>query len=396
MSRAMPCGRSVVTLHGPSLAWRSASARRWRTESSVQASLRTVAECMASASESETRVMGMPTAWAHDTTVTTRTARFTITDCSGYLVGQALPLPPAPPFFMKFRGPVCSVPGGTLVGGVELAADQCDQRDQVHPDEKRDTGADGAVHHVVAGKMADVPGESQGGEEPQNAGQDGAAPDVAPALFAVRAKIVERCGHGDGGEEGENVAGDPAGALPDPGEWRQEGIDFHPAEDGALHLAAEDDQQGGADQRDSGEQDQRHGDAALAEEVAVARHPVGGLKSLDQALDHAGRGPKGDDAGDDQEAGGPLTHHAELPDDQVFGARGNDLRKEFLQSGGNEFGTGLQQDGGGAGEQGEETEQSRVGGRLGEAEAAVVQRGDEALAEQPRKGPESHPHYGQV
>src|ERR1035441_10040618 len=88
MSNAMPWGRSVVTLHGPSLAWRSASARRWRTESSVHASLRTIAECMASASESETRVMGMPTAWAHVTTVTTRTARFTITDCSGYQVGD--------------------------------------------------------------------------------------------------------------------------------------------------------------------------------------------------------------------------------------------------------------------------------------------------------------------
>src|ERR1035441_5147392 len=89
MSKATPWGRSVVTLQGPSLAWRSASARRWRTESSVQASLRTMAECMASASESETRVMGMPTAWAHDTTVTKRTARFTITDCTGYEVGEA-------------------------------------------------------------------------------------------------------------------------------------------------------------------------------------------------------------------------------------------------------------------------------------------------------------------
>src|ERR1035441_7265836 len=89
MSRAIPGGRSVVTLHGPSLAWRSASARRWRTESSVQASLRTIAECMASASESETSVMGIPRAWAHDTTVTTRTARFTITDCTGYQVGEA-------------------------------------------------------------------------------------------------------------------------------------------------------------------------------------------------------------------------------------------------------------------------------------------------------------------
>src|ERR1019366_1161589 len=161
MSNAMPWGRSVVTLHGPSLAWRSASARRWRTESSVHASLRTIAECMASASESETRVIGMPTAWAHVTTVTTRTARFTITDCTGYQAGEAgkdqeLAGESACPTFL--------VSGASLVGGVELAADQRDQRDQVHPDEKRDAGADGAVHHVVAGKMADVPGESQGGE----------------------------------------------------------------------------------------------------------------------------------------------------------------------------------------------------------------------------------------
>src|ERR1035437_4773586 len=85
---AMPWGRSVVTLQGPSLARRSASARRWRMDSSVQASLRTMAECRASASASETRVMGMPAAWAHDTSVTTRTAVFTITDCSGYDLGR--------------------------------------------------------------------------------------------------------------------------------------------------------------------------------------------------------------------------------------------------------------------------------------------------------------------
>src|ERR1035437_9770259 len=85
---AMPWGRSVVTLQGPSLARRSASARRWRMDSSVQASLRTMAECRTSASASETRVMGMPAAWAHDTSVTARTAVFTITDCSGYDMGR--------------------------------------------------------------------------------------------------------------------------------------------------------------------------------------------------------------------------------------------------------------------------------------------------------------------
>ena len=83
-------------------------------------------------------------------------------------------------------------------------------------------------------------------------------------------------------------------------------------------------------------------------------------------------------------------------DHQVLGARGNDLGEEVFQRGGDEIGAGLQQDGGGAGEQREEAEQGGVGGSLGEAEAAVVQRGDEALAQQPCEGPESHPHYGPV
>src|ERR1017187_2037304 len=281
---AMPWGRSVVTLQGPSLRRRSASARRWRTLSSVQASLRTMAECRASASESETRVMGMPTAWAHDTSVTTSTALFTNTDCSGYHLGRwedgldrgvELSLRRArwqsaglrlrsrkrgswecprhghtTPALRRARrfsltqivadttwegGRMgwtegSNLSGGALVGGVELAADQGDQGDQVHPDQQRDAGADGAVHHVIAGEMAHIPGESQGGEEPQDGGQGGAAPDEMPALFAVGAVVVERGSHGDGGDEGEDVAGDPAGALPEPGEWREEGVDLHPVE----------------------------------------------------------------------------------------------------------------------------------------------------------------------
>src|ERR1035437_10100128 len=431
---AMPWGRSVVTLQGPSLARRSASARRWRMDSSVQASLRTMAECRASASASETRVMGMPAAWAHDTSVTTRTAVFTITDCSGYDMGRwenpgtdrtdtdcsgyrlgrwGQTGDEKPPRGVgsepgdrqdwqrisgkrrrKFMS-VLSVPCGALVGGVELAADQGDQGDQVHPDEKRDAAADGAIHHVVAGQIAHVPGESQGGEEPQNGGQRGAAPDGLPALFAVGAVVVERCSHGDGGEEGEDVAGDTAGRLPDPGEWGEEGIDLHPVEDGALHLSAEDDEEGGADQGHGGEQDQRHGNAALAEEIAVAGHAVNGLESLDEALDDAGGGPQGNDSGGNQEAGRALAHDAELLDDHVFGAWGDDLAEEVFEGGGDEPGAGLHQDRGGAGEHGEKAEQGGVGGGLGVAEATVVQGGEEALAQQPCKGPESHPHYGQ-
>src|SRR5260221_11506094 len=47
-----------------------------------------------------------------------------------------------------------------LVLGVELAAQQRDQRHQVHPYQQRDAGRDTAVEHVVVGQMADVPAES--------------------------------------------------------------------------------------------------------------------------------------------------------------------------------------------------------------------------------------------
>src|ERR1017187_10074056 len=144
--------------------------------------------------------------------------------------------------------------------------------------------------------MAHIPGESQGGKEPQNGGQGGAAPDEMPALFAVAAVVVQRGSHRDGSDESEDVAGDAAGALPEPGEWGEEGVDLHPVEDGALHLSAEDDEVGGADQGDGGEQDERHGDAALAEEIAVAGHAVSRLETLDEALDDARGGPQGDDA----------------------------------------------------------------------------------------------------
>src|SRR6185369_8441086 len=82
--------------------------------------------------------------------------------------------------------------GSTLGGGVELAADQCDEGDQIHPDEQRNDCTDGAVHHVVTGQVAYVPGESQRGEEPQGRGQGGSGPDIMPALFAVWAEVVER------------------------------------------------------------------------------------------------------------------------------------------------------------------------------------------------------------
>src|SRR5450755_3502740 len=70
MSIATDLGRSAVTDQGPSFMRRSASARRRRTASCVQASLRMMALWMGAASSSETSVIGMPAAFAHTATHT--------------------------------------------------------------------------------------------------------------------------------------------------------------------------------------------------------------------------------------------------------------------------------------------------------------------------------------
>src|SRR5438270_11962556 len=107
----MPLGRSVVTLQGPSFSRRSASARSRRTESTVHASLRIIALWIGSASSSETSVMGRSAAREQATARIQMRAFFTLL----YFNGRPLLL---------------SAP---LVGRVEFAADQSDDRHQVHP-----------------------------------------------------------------------------------------------------------------------------------------------------------------------------------------------------------------------------------------------------------------------
>ena len=217
-----------------------------------------------------------------------------------------------------------------LVFGVELAANQGDDGHQVHPDQQGDTGAHRAVHHVVVADVADVPGEPGGGQQPQDRGQDGAGPHVAPALPAVGAEIVQAGGDDYGGGEGQGVARQPAEPLPDPGDAAQEGSTFIQSSDRALHLAAEDAPAAEAQSNGhGGDQHQRHGDGALVEEIAVARNAIGRLEALDQALDDAGCGPKGDQARRRSAASGPRAGDAELLHDQVFGAGRNDLREPF-------------------------------------------------------------------
>ena len=68
---------------------------------------------------------------------------------------------------------------------VKLAAEERDERENVHPGKQRDAGADAAIEQVVVRDVADIPAESQGGQHPQNGGQQSARPDRAPALFPV-------------------------------------------------------------------------------------------------------------------------------------------------------------------------------------------------------------------
>ena len=175
----MPSGRSLVTLQGPSLARRSASARRRRTESSVQASLRMMARVqgfgfgVGNEGHGYARGMGTRHQRYHED------GAFHYHDCSRY---RSLTV-----WMARF------------VSGVKFAADQGDQGHQVHPDQQRDAGADRAVHHVVTRHVAHVPGESRGGQQPQERGQHRARPDQAPALLAVGAEVVKRRGDHDGG-----------------------------------------------------------------------------------------------------------------------------------------------------------------------------------------------------
>src|SRR5206468_3527669 len=111
----------------------------------VQASLRTIALWMGSPSSSDTNVMRTPAAWAHDTSAMRETANFITSDCNGNsdCTGSTSR---------------AASEGGKLhftafIFGVELTSEQGDRRDQVHPHQECDSGADRAIHDVVAGDV---------------------------------------------------------------------------------------------------------------------------------------------------------------------------------------------------------------------------------------------------
>src|SRR5471032_669957 len=101
--------------------------------------------------------------------------------------------------------------GTPFILRVKFAADQRDGGDQVEPDQEGYAGADRAIHGVVARDVADVPGESGGGQQPEHGGQDGAWLDVPSTLPAEGSAIIKAGGYGRGRGESHYVPNDPAG-----------------------------------------------------------------------------------------------------------------------------------------------------------------------------------------
>src|SRR5262245_49221799 len=87
--------------------------------------------------------------------------------------------PPSPPPVGKLA----------LVLGVELAPEQRDDRQQIHPYQQRDTCADASIENVVVGNVSHVPAESGRDGEPGHGRQHSASPHATPALRAVRAEV---------------------------------------------------------------------------------------------------------------------------------------------------------------------------------------------------------------
>src|SRR5262249_48008016 len=117
---------------------------------------------------------------------------------------------------------LCRVP---LMFCIELAPDESNQGDQVHPNQQRDSGPDRAVHYVVAGEIAHIPGEAEGGKEPEDRREHCAPPDIAPSLAAVGTEIIQCGSDRHSGREGKHVASDAADGLPAFTERSQQGID---------------------------------------------------------------------------------------------------------------------------------------------------------------------------
>src|SRR5947207_111714 len=111
----MPCGRSAVTVQGPSFTRFSASARRRRTGSRVQASFRIIALWIGSISFSETNVRGTSAACIQNTTDMDKNAVLTAINCTQR-----------------------TLPDAALVLRIKFASDQGYERHHIHPDQQCD------------------------------------------------------------------------------------------------------------------------------------------------------------------------------------------------------------------------------------------------------------------
>src|ERR1700744_4397783 len=75
--------------------------------------------------------------------------------------------------------------------GVELAAEERNRGQQIHPDEQCHACSHAAVEHIVIRDMTPVPSEADGCQQPENGRQNRAWPYAVPALFAIGPIEVE-------------------------------------------------------------------------------------------------------------------------------------------------------------------------------------------------------------
>jgi two-component system sensor histidine kinase/response regulator len=203
---------------------------------------------------------------------------------------------------------------------VELAAEEGDEGQQVHPDQQGDDRGDTAVHHVVVGDVAHVPGKQQGGGEPERGRQQRAWPDPAPALPAVGAEVVQDGGRQDDRAQRNQVADDREKYRDPAAQFGARRDQAQPASNPALNLPAQQNQDHGAKHRGEGRSNQQQGQELFAQEGAATRDFVGCPETFHQAGDDARSRPQRDQHPGDGQQHRPLSFAGEVVDDQVLRA----------------------------------------------------------------------------
>src|SRR5216683_813919 len=226
---------------------------------------------------------------------------------------------------------------------IELGAAEDAQGDDVEPEEKSYTRAEGAVDLRVVGEAGDVPAEGQGGEEPHGGGGDGSREGAPPRLPDRDAHVVDEGDEADAAGEGDRPADDQGD---DVDRGADGGYDVH-GEPGRDDVT-EDDQRAGNGKWDEGEGDEGVGAATAAPEgPAFGREMVGAAEALHKRGDDAGGSGEADEEGEDEGVCGLgiVGRGVEVAFEQGGNVRGENAIEE---------GAELRSDGGGIGEQGDD------------------------------------------